>query len=144
MTEGANTNSAQASGGKPHSQDPASGANTDKTQRPAMTQPQATVKRKSLYDRLTYDMQNDHKVNQEVRMGKRVGYYKLKGQLGTGNFAKVKLGVHLLTTGKKRINKPPYLMFINQIVQYFISYSTVDSYLRTYAIYTYMYVSKKG
>ena len=31
---------------------------------------------------------------------KRVGFYKLKGQLGAGNFSKVKLGLHLLTNGK--------------------------------------------
>ena len=59
--------------------------------------------KRTLYERLTHDMQHDHKVNKEVRMGKRVGFYKLKGQLGTGNFAKVKLGVHLLTTGKNSI-----------------------------------------
>ena len=60
---------------------------------------QSAVKRRSLYERLTHDLRHDHKVNQEVRLGKRVGFYKLRGQLGTGNFAKVKLGIHLLTTG---------------------------------------------
>lgn len=30
---------------------------------------------------------------------KRVGFYRLRGQLGSGNFSKVKFGVHLLTNG---------------------------------------------
>lgn len=30
---------------------------------------------------------------------KRVGFYRLRGLLGTGNFSKVKFGVHLLTNG---------------------------------------------
>ena len=59
----------------------------------------ATAKRRSPYERITHDLENDHKVKQEVRLGKRVGFYKLRGQLGTGNFSKVKLGIHLLTTG---------------------------------------------
>lgn len=59
----------------------------------------ATTKRRSPYERITHDLENDHKVKQEVRLGKRVGFYKLRGQLGTGNFSKVKLGIHLLTTG---------------------------------------------
>lgn len=108
MTEGASSSSEEASGGPPQAQDAASGktsrqaAPATPSQRPSGTRPgaQETEKRQSLYDRLTHDVERDLKVRQEVRMGKRVGFYKLKGQLGTGNFSKVKLGVHLLTTGK--------------------------------------------
>ena len=108
MTEGASSSSEEASGRPSQTQDATSGktsrqaAPATPSQRPPETRPgaQDTEKRQSLYDRLTHDIEHDHKVRQEVRMGKRVGFYKLKGQLGTGNFSKVKLGVHLLTTGK--------------------------------------------
>ena len=52
-----------------------------------------------LYDRLKHDLDHDPKVSQEIALGKRVGFYRMKGQLGVGNFAKVKLGMHLLTHG---------------------------------------------
>lgn len=109
MTEGATSSSEEASSGPPQAQDAASGKTsrqaapaTPSPQRPSGTKPgaQETEKQQSLYDRLSHDMEHDRKVRQEVRMGKRVGFYKLKGQLGTGNFSKVKLGVHLLTTGR--------------------------------------------
>lgn len=111
MTDGTGTtksSSEQASGGQ--TQYGASGAKDNaETQRTptAATSPQRpeeprpAARRQSLYERIRYDLQHDQKVNQEVRLGKRVGFYKLKGHLGTGNFSKVKLGVHLLTTGKK-------------------------------------------
>ena len=57
-------------------------------------------RRLTLYERLKYDLEHDLKVAQEVSLGKRVGFYKMKGQLGAGNFAKVKLGIHLLTHGE--------------------------------------------
>lgn len=51
------------------------------------------------YNRLKHDLDHDPKVSQEIALGKRVGFYRMKGQLGVGNFAKVKLGLHLLTHG---------------------------------------------
>ena len=94
MTEGADINNS------PRSQDAsASGVKAGTTQGGGQTS-SATVKRRSPYERITHDLESDQKVKQEVRLGKRVGFYKLRGQLGTGNFAKVKLGIHLLTTGE--------------------------------------------
>ena len=55
-----------------------------------------------MYDRLQYDLDNDPKVAQEIALGKRVSFYRLKGQLGSGNFSRVKLGAHLLTSGESR------------------------------------------
>lgn len=55
--------------------------------------------RKLPYERLKHDLERDSRVAQELAQGKRVGFYKLKGQLGSGNFARVKLGYHLLTNG---------------------------------------------
>ena len=90
MTEGADSNTSRAQDAS------ASGV---KTGTQGVQANSATIKRRSPYERITHDLESDHKVKQEVRLGKRVGFYKLRGQLGTGNFAKVKLGIHLLTTG---------------------------------------------
>ena len=56
--------------------------------------------KKTLYEKLQADLQSDPKVAQEVALGRRVGLYRMKGQLGAGNFSKVKLGHHLLTNGE--------------------------------------------
>lgn len=34
-------------------------------------------------------------------MGRRIGFYKIRGEIGCGNFSHVKLGIHALTKGKK-------------------------------------------
>ena len=54
----------------------------------------------TLYEKLRADLEGDPKVAKEVALGRRVGLYRMKGQLGTGNFSKVKLGHHLLTNGE--------------------------------------------
>ena len=95
MTDGPNTDSEQASCAQGATASRGAKGGTQGGQ----AEVQSTAKRQSLYERLTYDLRHDHKVKQEVRLGKRIGLYKLRGQLGTGNFAKVKLGIHLLTTG---------------------------------------------
>ena len=56
--------------------------------------------RKSLYERLTSELEHDEKVMRDVALGKRIGLYKFKGHLGSGNFSSVKFGVHLLSNGK--------------------------------------------
>ena len=60
----------------------------------------AAPRRKTPYERVKHDLETDPRVVQELALGKRVGFYKLKGQLGTGNFSRVKLGHHLLTNGE--------------------------------------------
>lgn len=54
----------------------------------------------TLYDRLLYDLEHSSKIKQEVVSGRRIGFYRLKSQLGSGNFAQVKLGLHLLSNGE--------------------------------------------
>lgn len=34
-------------------------------------------------------------------MGRRIGFYKIRGEIGCGNFSHVKLGIHALTKGTK-------------------------------------------
>ena len=53
----------------------------------------------SLFDKLMHDLDHDPKVAKDIALGKRVRLYKIRGQLGVGNFSKVKLGVHILTKG---------------------------------------------
>ena len=91
MTDGSGTNASSTAQRESSS--------SGRVQCESQAQAQSAVKRQSLYERIAHDLRHDHRVSQEVRLGKRVGFYKIKGQLGSGNFAKVKLGVHVLTTG---------------------------------------------
>ena len=59
----------------------------------------------TLYEKLRAALEGDPKVAKEVALGTRVGFYRMKGQLGAGNFSKVKLGLHLLTNGELLINE---------------------------------------
>lgn len=43
----------------------------------------------------------DHRVVRELTMGRRIGFYKIRGEIGCGNFSHVKLGIHALTKGTK-------------------------------------------
>lgn len=52
------------------------------------------------WQRLQQELNDPEKVLKEVTLGKRIGHYKLRGNLGTGNFSVVKLGVHILTKEK--------------------------------------------
>jgi len=52
------------------------------------------------YERLSYELASDKRCLREVTLGKRVGFYQLRNQIGSGNFSTVKLGVHILTRGQ--------------------------------------------
>ena len=54
----------------------------------------------SPYQRVSWSLQHDDTWTKEVALGKRVGFYKLKGDLGSGNFSQVKLATHQLTKGQ--------------------------------------------
>lgn len=43
----------------------------------------------------------DHRVVRELTVGRRIGFYKIRGEIGCGNFSHVKLGIHALTKGTK-------------------------------------------
>ena len=53
------------------------------------------------YDRLSRDLSSDQKCLKEITLGKRIGFYRMRGELGSGNFSQVKLGIHALTKGKE-------------------------------------------
>lgn len=52
-------------------------------------------------ERLTMNMCHDEKTMKEILVGRRVGFYQVRGQIGYGSFSKVKLAFHALTKGKK-------------------------------------------
>lgn len=56
-------------------------------------------KRLTPLEKLTLEMSKDENTVKELTVGKRVGFYKVRGQIGCGNFSKVKLATHALTKG---------------------------------------------
>ena len=61
------------------------------------------TKRKSTpYERLSFDLSNDQRCLKEITLGKRIGFYRIRGELGSGNFSQVKMGIHALVKGKQQ------------------------------------------
>ncbi|XP_036383192.1 serine/threonine-protein kinase NIM1 [Megalops cyprinoides] len=54
-------------------------------------------------EKLNLDMCQDEKMVRELTVGRRIGFYKIRGEIGCGNFSHVKLGVHALTRDKVAI-----------------------------------------
>ncbi|XP_072903739.1 serine/threonine-protein kinase NIM1 [Hemitrygon akajei] len=52
---------------------------------------------------LSHQMAHDEQTVREVTLGKRIGFYRLRGQIGAGNFSRVKLAIHSLTREKVAI-----------------------------------------
>lgn len=52
-------------------------------------------------EQLNLDMCQDDRVVREITIGRRIGFYKIRGEIGCGNFSHVKLGVHALTKGTR-------------------------------------------
>ncbi|XP_076009533.1 serine/threonine-protein kinase NIM1 [Genypterus blacodes] len=63
----------------------------------------------SPFERVVWDMAHNQRVVNDLMLGKRIGFYELRGEIGQGNFSIVKLGVHALTKERvavKIIDKP--------------------------------------
>ncbi|KAJ8040509.1 Serine/threonine-protein kinase NIM1 [Holothuria leucospilota] len=60
-------------------------------------------KRLTPYERVTEELNNDSRALKEITLGKRIGFYRIRNELGTGNFSQVKLGIHVLTKEKVAI-----------------------------------------
>ncbi|XP_059359458.1 serine/threonine-protein kinase NIM1-like [Carassius carassius] len=54
-------------------------------------------------EKLNLDMCQDEKMVKELTVGRRIGFYKIRGEIGCGNFSHVKLGIHALTKDKVAI-----------------------------------------
>ncbi|XP_041648115.1 serine/threonine-protein kinase NIM1 [Cheilinus undulatus] len=71
---------------------------------PSCTIPQLTEAermRLSPFERVVYDMAHNERVVNDLMLGRRVGFYELRGEIGQGNFSTVRLGIHALT--KERV-----------------------------------------
>ncbi|KAG8456665.1 hypothetical protein GDO86_002447 [Hymenochirus boettgeri] len=55
------------------------------------------------FEKLNQDMSRDEKTIRELILGKRIGLYRMRGNIGIGNFSQVKLGIHVLTKEKVAI-----------------------------------------
>lgn len=47
-----------------------------------------------------HDLNHSEKVMNDLIFGRRVGLYELRGEIGSGNFSQVRLGIHDLTKGE--------------------------------------------
>ncbi|KAM6965049.1 serine/threonine-protein kinase NIM1 [Aplochiton taeniatus] len=63
----------------------------------------APARRLTPLERLNLDMCQDERVVREITVGRRIGFYKVRGEIGCGNFSHVKLGIHALTKDKVAI-----------------------------------------
>ncbi|XP_061586022.1 serine/threonine-protein kinase NIM1 [Cololabis saira] len=63
----------------------------------------ATIRRLTPLERLNLDMCQDERVVRELTVGRRIAFYKIRGEIGCGNFSHVKLGIHALTKDKVAI-----------------------------------------
>ncbi|XP_068234771.1 serine/threonine-protein kinase NIM1-like isoform X1 [Palaemon carinicauda] len=52
------------------------------------------------YERVLYGLHHDQRWLKEITLGRRVGFYRFRGELGQGNFSTVRLALHQLTRDK--------------------------------------------
>lgn len=64
------------------------------------------------YRKAIDNLDNDRKWQTDTAVGKRIGLYKLSGELGKGNFSQVKIGYHELTKGIAQHRAISFLLII--------------------------------
>lgn len=52
------------------------------------------------FEKLMHDMAQNEKVVKELTLGKRIGFYRVRGEIGSGSFSQVKIGIHSLVKGR--------------------------------------------
>ncbi|XP_056598988.1 serine/threonine-protein kinase NIM1 [Triplophysa dalaica] len=55
------------------------------------------------FEKAVYDLAHNQKLVDDLTFGRRIGFYELRGEIGSGNFSQVKLGIHDLTKEKVAI-----------------------------------------
>ncbi|XP_046870486.1 serine/threonine-protein kinase NIM1 [Hypomesus transpacificus] len=79
--------------------------------------------RQTPFERVVYDMVHNERVVNDLILGRRVGFYELRGDIGEGNFSHVRLGIHALTKervaikimDKLRLDKKHQNLFTSEI-----------------------------
>lgn len=64
-----------------------------------MTDEEGAIQR-TAFGKALYDLTHTERVMNDLTFGRRVGFYELRGEIGSGNFSQVRLGIHDLTKGK--------------------------------------------
>ncbi|KAF4083365.1 hypothetical protein AMELA_G00140270 [Ameiurus melas] len=88
---------------------------------PAVTAEQQM--KQTAFERVVYNMSHNETIISDIILGKRIAFYELRGEIGTGNFSQVRLGVHELTKervavkilNKRRLNKKTQMLFASEI-----------------------------
>lgn len=57
-------------------------------------------KQLTAFGKACHDLTHSERVINELTFGRRVGLYELRGEIGSGNFSQVRLGIHDLTKGE--------------------------------------------
>lgn len=70
----------------------------------SITRPRV-VKVETPYERILQSLSNDPTWLKEVSFGRRIGFYRFRGDIGYGNFSQVKVATHILTKGKCFVSK---------------------------------------
>lgn len=58
------------------------------------------VMQHTAFSKAFYDLTHSERVINDLTFGRRVGLYELRGEIGSGNFSQVRLGIHDLTKGE--------------------------------------------
>ncbi|KAG8014336.1 Serine/threonine-protein kinase NIM1 [Nibea albiflora] len=81
------------------------------------------VMQHTAFSKAFYDLTHSERVMNELTFGRRVGLYELRGEIGSGNFSQVRLGIHDLTKervavkilDKGRLDKRSQALFDSEI-----------------------------
>ncbi|XP_068197336.1 serine/threonine-protein kinase NIM1-like [Antennarius striatus] len=81
------------------------------------------LKPHSVFEKALYDLTHSEKVMNDLTFGRRVALYELRGEIGSGNFSQVRLGIHDLTKervavkilDKVRLDKRSQALFASEI-----------------------------
>uniref|UniRef100_A0A667Z1U7 Serine/threonine-protein kinase NIM1 n=1 Tax=Myripristis murdjan TaxID=586833 RepID=A0A667Z1U7_9TELE len=81
------------------------------------------VKQWTALEKALYDLTHSERVMDDLTFGRRVALYELRGEIGSGNFSQVRLGIHDLTKervavkilDKMRADKHSHVLFASEI-----------------------------
>lgn len=60
-----------------------------------------SVKSMTQFEKLVDNLKNNPEYRKEIFLNRLIGFYRIGSEIGIGNFSQVRLGLHLLTKGKR-------------------------------------------